>query len=80
MGKGYDFSVDWWSMGAILFELLTGVPPFFADTPTEVFENVINYKKVLQETLEALTEENEMIITPVCWDFITKYVSPPYYH
>lgn len=27
-GKEYDYSVDWWSLGAVTFDLLTGNPPF----------------------------------------------------
>lgn len=26
--KGYDETVDWWSLGVISFELLTGCSPF----------------------------------------------------
>jgi len=29
--KGYDETVDWWSVGVILFEMLVGYPPFFSD-------------------------------------------------
>lgn len=33
---------DWWSMGCILFEFLFGYPPFHADTPDQVFKNILN--------------------------------------
>ena len=32
--QGYNETVDWWSCGAILFEMLVGYPPFFADEPS----------------------------------------------
>ncbi|WAR23556.1 MAST1-like protein [Mya arenaria] len=40
--KGYGKPVDWWSMGIILFEFLVGCPPFFGDTPEELFSQVVN--------------------------------------
>ncbi|KAJ9469070.1 cAMP-dependent protein kinase catalytic subunit [Diplonema papillatum] len=30
--QAYTFSVDWWSLGIVLFEMLEGYPPFFGDT------------------------------------------------
>ncbi|KAI5796641.1 hypothetical protein EDC01DRAFT_614251 [Geopyxis carbonaria] len=40
-GTGQDERSDWWSMGCILFEFLYGYPPFHADTPEKVFENIL---------------------------------------
>ncbi|TVU45406.1 hypothetical protein EJB05_04893 [Eragrostis curvula] len=33
---------DWWSVGVILFELIVGVPPFSADDPQTIFDNILN--------------------------------------
>ncbi|KAK3109219.1 rim15, signal transduction response regulator [Teratosphaeriaceae sp. CCFEE 6253] len=40
-GAGQDELSDWWSIGCILFEFLYGRPPFNADTPEEVFQNIL---------------------------------------
>jgi serine/threonine-protein kinase RIM15 len=40
-GVGQDETSDWWSVGCILFEFLYGYPPFHAETPDEVFENIL---------------------------------------
>lgn len=40
-GSGQDEMSDWWSLGCIIFECLYGRPPFNADTPDEVFKNIL---------------------------------------
>ena len=29
IGNGHDQTVDWWTLGILLYELLVGIPPFF---------------------------------------------------
>ena len=36
--------IDWWSLGIILFEFLCGGPPFNADSPEEIFDNIVKRK------------------------------------
>ena len=40
-GAGQDEMSDWWSLGCILFECLYGYPPFSADSPEQVFGNIL---------------------------------------
>ena len=40
--QGYGKPVDWWSMGIVLYEFLTGTVPFFGETPEELFAHTVN--------------------------------------
>ncbi|KAF2315753.1 hypothetical protein GH714_040290 [Hevea brasiliensis] len=42
LGMGHGATADWWSVGVILFELLVGIPPFNAETPQQIFDNIMN--------------------------------------
>lgn len=36
----YDFSVDWWALGVLAFELLYGYLPFHKDTDEKQLEKI----------------------------------------
>ncbi len=38
--KGYDASIDWWSFGVTLFEMVLGTPPFYAPSIPETYEKI----------------------------------------
>ena len=46
LGHGYTKTVDWWTLGVLLYEMLTGLPPFYDENTNEM------YRKILQEPLQ----------------------------
>ena len=46
--KGYGGEIDWWSVGAIFYEMLVGIPPFLSDTPKATCEKIVHYQKYLK--------------------------------
>jgi serine/threonine kinase 32 len=42
--KGYYESVDWWSLGVLMFELLYGKPPFRGKSKRSIGEAVLKHQ------------------------------------
>uniref|UniRef100_A0A8C3AAT6 Protein kinase C n=1 Tax=Cyclopterus lumpus TaxID=8103 RepID=A0A8C3AAT6_CYCLU len=40
LGQKYSFSVDWWSFGVLLYEMLIGQSPYHGDDEDELFESI----------------------------------------
>lgn len=41
-GEDHTFALDFWSLGVIAFEFLTGTLPFNDETPKQVFQRILN--------------------------------------
>ncbi|KAK8285525.1 hypothetical protein V6Z12_D08G230900 [Gossypium hirsutum] len=61
--KGYGMECDWWSLGAIMFEMLVGYPPFYSDDPMTTCRKIVNWKNHLKFPEEAnLSSEAQDLI------------------
>ncbi len=41
LNNGHDIAIDYWALGVLMFELLSGHVPFFGDTILHLYERVI---------------------------------------
>ncbi|KAE9600223.1 hypothetical protein Lal_00045381 [Lupinus albus] len=62
LGTGHGYTADWWSVGVILFELLVGLPPFNAEHPQSIFENILNRKIPWPAVPEEMSPEAQDLI------------------
>jgi len=49
--KPYAFSVDWWALGVLLYEMLTGTPPFDGEDEDQLFDAVLSQEIRVPRTL-----------------------------
>ncbi|KAJ9666768.1 serine/threonine-protein kinase dbf2 [Coniosporium apollinis] len=73
-GDAYDFTVDYWSLGCMLFEALSGYPPFAGATVEETWQNLRRWKKVLRKPVY---EDPTYFLSRRTWDLITRLICMP---
>ena len=39
--QGYNQSVDWWALGILIYEMVSGYPPFYSENPSETYERIV---------------------------------------
>lgn len=71
-GEEYDFTVDYWSLGCILFEALAGYPPFAGSTVDETWQNLKHWQQVLRKPEY---DDPNYFLSKRTWGLITRLVA-----
>ncbi|KAI9682519.1 MAG: hypothetical protein M1829_000312 [Trizodia sp. TS-e1964] len=71
-GEEYDFTVDYWSLGCMLFESLAGYPPFAGANVDETWQNLKHWTKVLHKPEY---EDPNYFLSKRTWNLITRLIA-----
>ncbi|PKA59001.1 Serine/threonine-protein kinase [Apostasia shenzhenica] len=66
--KGYGMECDWWSLGAIMYEMLIGYPPFYSDDPITTCRKIVHWRNHLKfpEDARISSEVKDLICRLLC--------------
>ncbi|KAJ8442828.1 hypothetical protein Cgig2_016294 [Carnegiea gigantea] len=66
--KGYGMECDWWSLGAIMYEMLVGYPPFYSDDPITTCRKIVHWRHYLKfpEDAKLTPEAKDLICRLLC--------------
>ncbi|CAM8985825.1 unnamed protein product [Rhodiola kirilowii] len=66
--KGYGMECDWWSLGAIMYEMLVGFPPFYSEEPMSTCRKIVNWRNHLKfpEEVKLSAEAKDLICRLLC--------------
>ena len=57
IGKGYTKAVDWWTLGILLFEMLTGLPPFYDQNTNAMYKKILSDPIIFPPTVSPIAED-----------------------
>lgn len=52
----YNKAVDWWSLGTLMYEMLSGLPPFYTEDVQNMYFNIINTQLTMPKGTDEETQ------------------------
>jgi cGMP-dependent protein kinase len=65
LNRGHDISADYWSLGVLMFELLTGTPPFTGADPMKTYNIILKGIDAI-EFPRTITRNATVLIKKLC--------------
>ncbi|XP_049864947.1 cAMP-dependent protein kinase catalytic subunit alpha-like [Pectinophora gossypiella] len=57
MSKGYSYSVDWWSFGVLIFEMVSGYAPFCHHEPAKLYDKILLGRFKAPDTMSGICKQ-----------------------
>ena len=52
LGSGYDYSVDYYTLGVLLYEMLVGLPPHYNEDKMQMYKDITMKEPVIPSVLQ----------------------------
>ena len=70
--QGHDFSVDWWALGILIYEMIIGIPPFYNPNKHQMYYLIqhapIRWPEKAKHGIEVSAEAKDLISKMLCKD------------
>jgi len=65
IGNGHDYSVDWWALGILIYEMVVGIPPFFHKNKHRMYflirESPVNFPDPVRHKITVSADCQDLI-------------------
>lgn len=65
--QGYSFAVDWYCLGALVHEMLIGLPPYYSSDHADMYQRILHEKLRLPSNMRGITRDFLMKVYPVTY-------------
>lgn len=66
IGNGHDYTVDWWALGILIYEMIVGIPPFFHRNKHRMYflirESPVNFPDPIRHKITVSPEAQDLIV------------------
>lgn len=66
IGNGHDYTVDWWALGVLIYEMIVGIPPFFHRNKHRMYflikESDVNFPDPQRHKISVSAEAQDLIL------------------
>jgi len=59
--KGHDYGVDYYGLGALLYEMMFGYPPFYSEDTNKMYRDIVEKRLTFPQTIK-ITQELESLL------------------
>lgn len=76
IGNGHEYTVDWWALGILIYEMIVGIPPFFHRNKHKMFhfikEAKVNFPDPVKHKIAVSDDAKDLILRLLDKDKFTR--------